>query len=217
MSFVVLDSPRGRRRPGARLTIVAAALAGSLLLAGCAPLVVGGAAVGAVMIATDRRTVGIQLEDQSIEIRARNRARDLLADRGNVSVTSHNRIVLLTGEVPAEADRARVEETVRGVENVRAVVNELAVMAPTSLTERARDGVLSTRVRAAFIDARDLDSRAVTVVTERAVVHLMGRVTEAEAQRATEIARAISGVQRVVRVFELITPAELAAIRGAGR
>ena len=215
MNFVVRRSPRGRR-PGARLAIVAAALAGSLLLTACAPLVVGGAAVGAVMIATDRRTVGIQLEDQSIEIRARNRARDLLADRGNVSVTSHNRIVLLTGEVPTEADRARVEETVRGVENVRAVVNELAVMAPTSLTERARDGVLSTRVRAAFIDARDLDSRAVTVVTERAVVHLMGRVTEAEAQRATEIARAISGVQRVVRVFELITPAELAAIRGAG-
>lgn len=204
-----------RRRPRSA-ALAAGVLAASLLLSGCAPLVLGGAAVGAVMVASDRRTVGIQLEDQSIELRAANRVRELLADRGNVSVTSYNRIVLLTGEVPAEADRARVEDTVRGVDNVRAVVNELAVMAPTSLTERARDGVLATRVRAALIDARDVDSMAIKVVTERSVVHLMGRVTEAEAQRVSEIARAIPGVQRVVRVFELISPEELAALRGTG-
>jgi osmotically-inducible protein OsmY len=208
-------TPPARRRTRAAALAVGA-LAASLLLSGCAPLVLGGAAVGAVMVATDRRTVGIQLEDQSIELRASNRLREQLADRANVSVTSYNRIVLLTGEVPAEADRARVEETVRGVDNVRAVVNELAVMAPTSLTERARDGMLSTRVRAALIDARDVDSMAFKIVTERSVVHLMGRVTEAEAQRATEIARTIPGVQRVVRVFELISPEELAALRRAG-
>jgi len=211
--------PRPQPRRGRRAAAVAAAaLAAGLLLSGCAPLVLGGAAVGAVVVASDRRTVGIQLEDQSIELRAGNRVRELLGDGGNVSVTSYNRIVLLTGEVPAEADRARVEDTVRGVDNVRAVVNELAAMAPTSLTERARDGVLSTRVRAAMIDARDLDSMAIKVVTERSVVHLMGRVTEAEAQRASEIARAIPGVQRVVRVFELISAEELAAMRpGASR
>jgi osmotically-inducible protein OsmY len=208
-------TPPARRRTRAA-ALAAGALAASLLLSGCAPLVLGGAAVGAVMVASDRRTVGIQLEDQSIELRASNRLREQLADRANVSVTSYNRIVLLTGEVPAEADRARVEETVRGVDNVRAVVNELAVMAPTSLTERARDGMLATRVRAALIDARDVDSMAFKIVTERSVVHLMGRVTEAEAQRATEIARTIPGVQRVVRVFELISPEELAALRRAG-
>ncbi len=216
--MTVLQAPTPTTRRRTRVAALAAgALAASLLLSGCAPLVLGGAAAGAVMVASDRRTVGIQLEDQSIELRAANRVRELLPERANVSVTSYNRIVLLTGEVPAEADRERVEETVRGVDNVRAVVNELAVMAPTSLTERARDGMLATRVRAALIDARDVDSMAFKIVTERSVVHLMGRVTEAEAQRATEIARTIPGVQRVVRVFELISPEELAALRRAGR
>lgn len=203
------------RRPRAAW-LLAAAIAGSTLLAGCAPLVLGGAAVGTVLVANDRRTAGIQLEDQAIELKGRNRARDAVGDRGHVNVTSYNRIVLLTGEVPTDADRARVEEAVKGVDNVRSVVNELAVMPASSLTERANDGLLTSRVKASFIDVKDLDATAVKVVTERGVVHLMGRVTEAEAQRATELARGVRGVQKVVRVFELITPEELAAMRRSG-
>ncbi|MCI1191685.1 BON domain-containing protein [Calidifontimicrobium sp. SYSU G02091] len=203
------------RRPRAAWLLVAA-IAGSTLLAGCAPLVLGGAAVGTVLVANDRRTAGIQLEDQAIELKGRNRARDVVGDRGHVNVTSYNRIVLLTGEVPTDADRARVEEAVKGVDNVRSVVNELAVMPASSLTERANDGLLTSRVKASFIDVKDLDATAVKVVTERGVVHLMGRVTEAEAQRATELARGVRGVQKVVRVFELITPEELAAMRRSG-
>ncbi|WP_119353003.1 BON domain-containing protein [Azohydromonas sediminis] len=203
------------RRPRAAW-LLAAAIAGSTLLAGCTPLVLGGAAVGTVLVANDRRTAGIQLEDQAIELKGRNRARDVVGDRGHVNVTSYNRIVLLTGEVPTDADRARVEEAVKGVDNVRSVVNELAVMPASSLTERANDGLLTSRVKASFIDVKDLDATAVKVVTERGVVHLMGRVTEAEAQRATELARGVRGVQKVVRVFELITPEELAAMRRSG-
>ncbi|WP_119289298.1 BON domain-containing protein [Azohydromonas sediminis] len=203
------------RRPRAAW-LLAAAIAGSTLLAGCAPLVLGGAAVGTVLVANDRRTAGIQLEDQAIELKGRNRARDVVGDRGHVNVTSYNRIVLLTGEVPTDADRARVEEAVKGIDNVRSVVNELAVMPASSLTERANDGLLTSRVKASFIDVKDLDATAVKVVTERGVVHLMGRVTEAEAQRATELARGVRGVQKVVRVFELITPEELAAMRRSG-
>jgi osmotically-inducible protein OsmY len=197
-------------------TLVAAALAGGTLLAGCAPLLLGGAAVGTVLVANDRRTTGIQLEDQSIELKGRNRARDVVGDRGHVNVTSYNRIVLLTGEVPTEADRTRVEEAAKGIDNVRSVVNELAVMPSSSLTERANDGLLTSRVKASFVDAKDLDATAVKVVTERGVVHLMGRVTEAEAQRAAELARGVRGVQKVVRVFELISPEELAAMRRSG-
>lgn len=208
---------RGRHaRPLRAATLVAAALAGSALLSGCAPLVLGGAAVGTVLVANDRRTTGIQLEDQSIELKGRNRARDVAGDRGHVNVTSYNRIVLLTGEVPTEADRTRVEEAAKGIDNVRSVVNELAVMPASSLTERANDGLLTSRVKASFIDVKDLDATAVKVVTERGVVHLMGRVTEAEAQRAAELARGVRGVQKVVRVFELISPEELAAMRRSG-
>lgn len=203
------------RRPRAAW-LLAATIAGSTLLAGCAPLVLGGAAVGTVLVANDRRTAGIQLEDQAIELKGRNRAREVVGDRGHVNVTSYNRIVLLTGEVPTDADRARVEEAVKGVDNVRSVVNELAVMPASSLTERANDGLLTSRVKASFIDVKDLDATAVKVVTERGVVHLMGRVTEAEAQRATELARSVRSVQKVVRVFELITPEELAAMRRSG-
>lgn len=203
------------RRPRAA-PLLAATIAGSTLLAGCAPLVLGGAAVGTVLVANDRRTAGIQLEDQAIELKSRNRARELVGDRGHVNVTSYNRIVLLTGEVPTDADRARVEEAVKGVDNVRSVINELAVMPASSLTERANDGLLTSRVKASFIDVKDLDATAVKVVTERGVVHLMGRVTEAEAQRATELARSVRGVQKVVRVFELISPDELAAMRRSG-
>ncbi|MBA4175286.1 MAG: transporter [Leptothrix sp. (in: Bacteria)] len=199
------------RRP-ARWTLGAAAAA--LLcgaLAGCAPLIVGGAVVGGGLIATDRRTTGIQLEDEGIESRARARVREL-ATLGNVNVTSYNRTVLLSGEVPGAAEKAAVEQAVAKVENVKAVVNELGVGPNSSIGSRSTDVFLAGKVKATLFDAKDVQANAYKVVVERAVVYLMGRVTEREATRGTELARSVSGVQKVVRVFELLTEQELAAL-----
>jgi len=190
--------------------VAAAVLASSTLLTGCAPLLIGGAAVGSMMVFSDRRTSGTQLEDQSIEMKAVNRARDLVGERGHVNATSYNRVVLITGEVPTEAERTAVEKSIAQVENVKSTVNELAVMGPTSMTARSNDAVLSSKVKATFVDAKELQANAFKVVSERGTVYLMGRVTEREAERATELARSVAGVQRVVRVLELLTEAELA-------
>jgi osmotically-inducible protein OsmY len=179
------------------------------LLGGCAAVVVGGAFVGGTLVATDRRTSGIQLEDEGIELRCVNRIREAVLDRAHVNVTSYNRQVLLTGEVPTEADKQRVQEAVSKVENVRSVVNELGVMPNTSLGQRSSDSLITGRVKAAMVDAKDLYANAFKVVTERNTVFMMGRVTQREATRATDIARTTPGVQRVVRVFEIITDEEL--------
>lgn len=190
--------------------LAAAALAGSL--AGCAPLVIGGGAVVGTLMATDRRTTGTQVEDEGIEMRTASRIRETLGDRVHVNVTSYNRQVLLTGEVPTAADGQKVEQIAQGVDNVRSVVNDLGVMPASSLTQRSRDAFISTKVRASLVDAKDLSANAFKVVTERDVVYLMGRVTQREAKRSAEIARGVDGVRKVVRVFEVISEDEL--IRG---
>jgi osmotically-inducible protein OsmY len=188
--------------------VLAAAVA--LLLSGCAPLLLGGAVVGGGLVATDRRTAGTQLEDQGIEFRASARVREL-ATLGQISVNSYNRVVLLTGEVPNANERARVEDAVGKVENVRGVVNELVVAGNSSLSSRSADTVLATKVKATLVDAQDLSSNAFRVVAERRVIYLLGRVTPREADRAAELASRVSGVERVVKVFDLITEAQLAA------
>ena len=187
------------------------ALAAASLLSACAPLLVGGAVVGTGLVVTDRRTAGIQLEDQSIALRAESAAK-ALNTLGRIDATSHNRLVLLTGEVPTEADKAAVEKAVAGVENVRTVVNELAVSGVPSLGVRSNDALLSTKVKASLIDAKDLQANAYRVVTARGTVYLMGRVTEREANRGAEVAAAVQGVQKVVKVFELISEEELARL-----
>lgn len=186
--------------------LAAAALAAGL--SACAPLVVGGAVMGGMM-ATDRRTTGTQVEDEGIELRAVNRIRETLGDRAHVNVTSFNRQVLLTGEVPTAQDRATVDQIVAGVNNVRSVVNDLAVMPSTSLGQRSNDVLITGKVRASFVDAKDVFASAYKVVTERNVVYLMGLVTPRKATRATEIARGVGGVSKVVRVFEMITEDDL--------
>jgi osmotically-inducible protein OsmY len=185
------------------------ALAATAALSACAPALIGGAVLGGALMASDRRSPGTQVEDQGIELKAAARIRELTADRTNVNVTSYNRLVLLTGETPEAADRATVEQAVSRIEGVRAVVNEVAVMGKTSLTARSNDAILTARVKAAFIDALELSPQTVKVVTERGVVHLLGRVTEREAARAVEAARGVPGVTKVVRVFEIISEAEL--------
>ena len=183
----------------------------SAALSGCAPLVLGGAMVTGV-VATDRRTAGTQLEDEGIELKVAAAVRQTLGERVHLNVTSFNRQVLLTGEARTEADKAQVERLARSQENVRLVVNDLEVTLPSTLTQRSRDTVITSKVKAAFLDAKDLQFNAIKVVTERSVVYLMGRVTAREAKRATDIARGIGGVAKVVRVFEDITEEELRRI-----
>ena len=189
------------------------ALLAAVLLAGglsaCVPLVVGGAAVGTMVVAVDRRTSGAQLEDEGIELRASNQLFGMYGERAHVNVTSWNRQVLITGEVPSADDKHKVEDMVRGLENVKSVVNELAVGAPSSLAVRSNDTFITGKVKASFVDAQDLQSHAIKVLTERSVVYLMGRVTTREANRAGELARSVSGVAKVVRVFEIISEEEL--------
>jgi len=180
-------------------------------LGGCAAVVVGGA-VGTAMLASDRRTSGVQIEDEAIELKSVTRIREAVGERGHVSATSYNRVMLLTGEVASEADRSAIEQTVTRIENVRSTVNELAVMGSTSLTARSNDAILTSKVKATYLDAKDLHANTLKVVTERGTVFLMGRVTEREATRAAELARGVSGVQKVVRVFEILTEAELAEL-----
>jgi osmotically-inducible protein OsmY len=188
------------------------ALALTAGLSGCAPLMVGGMATTAI-VASDRRTSGAQLEDEGIELRAANRLREVLGERGHVNVTSYNRQVLLTGEVPAEADKQQVERTITALENVRAVHNELAVLGNSTLTQRTSDTLVTGRVKASLVDAKDLSSNAIKVVTERGTVYLMGRVTQRESDRVTQISRTVQGSQRVVRLFEVISEAELARLQ----
>ena len=188
--------------------VLLATVAGVSLLSGCAPLVVGGAVVGG-LVAVDRRTSGTQLEDEAIELKVANAVNKELGERVHLNVTSYNRRVLLTGEVRNDADRSRATLLAQSQENVKDVVNDLAIGASSSLSQRTKDTVTTGQVKAAFVDAKDLQASAVKVVTERGIVYLMGRVTAREAQRATDIARGISGVAKVVRVFEDISEEEL--------
>jgi osmotically-inducible protein OsmY len=194
-----------------RAAWLALLLSSAALLPACAPLVMGGAMVGGSLMAIDRRTSGAQVEDQAIELKSLSRISEL-ATLGHISVTSYNRMVLITGEVPTEVDRTRVETAMQRVENVRSVVNELAVMGNSSLGARSNDSILSAKVKATLVDAKDMQAQSVKVVTERGTVYLLGRVTEREASRATELARSVSGVLKVVRVFEVISEAELAEL-----
>ncbi|WP_295376793.1 BON domain-containing protein [uncultured Pseudacidovorax sp.] len=192
---------RGQRLACACLAV--AALGGSL--AGCVPLVVGGAAAAGIgTLALDRRSSGAQLDDQAIELRAAARIREIANDDMNVTVISFNRTALLTGTVGSEADKQRAGEVVRTAPNVRAVVNEVVVGPALNIARRSNDTYLTTKVKASLLDASDVPANSIKVVTEGGVVYLMGLVTRREADRATDITRGISGVEKVVRVFEFV-------------
>ncbi len=191
------------------LVLSGAVLASALVgLSGCAPLIVGGAVMTGV-VATDRRTAGAQVEDEAIELKVASAVRKDLGERVHLNVTSFNRKVLLTGEARSQADKERAEKLAQSQENVQSIVNDLAVAPPSSLTQRSKDVVITSQVKAAFIDAKDLQVNAIKVVTERGAVYLMGRVTAREAKRASDIVRGIGGVTKVVRVFDEISEEEL--------
>jgi len=210
-SHHTLHTPRRstRRSPWRLATAVALAAAAVAAGTGCAPLIVGGAVLGSSLVATDRRTTGTQVEDQSIELKASSRVREL-ATLGNINVVSYNRMLLITGEVPGDTEKAAVGAALARIENVRSVVNELGIGHNASVGSRGTDTLIEARVKAALVDAKDLHANAYKVVSERGIVYLMGRVSEREATRGAEVSRAVGGVQKVVRVFEILSEEELA-------
>ena len=197
-------------KPVVLRSLVLSALMGSVVgLSGCVPLVMGGVVTSAV-VATDRRSTGTVIEDNSIEVKAGSRISDNLGDRVHVDASSYNRQVLLTGEVPTLQDKQLVEKLVAGVDNVTKVINELSVMGNSTLSQRASDLLVSTRVKSRLVDSQDLVANAFKVVVERGTVYVFGRVTAREAARAKDVIRSADGVQRVVILWELISEEELA-------
>jgi len=186
--------------------LIQIALAGVVLaqLQGCATAVVGGAATGTA-VALDRRTAGVYLGDQEIELRAQSRLGDAFPkNAGKFSATSYNRQVLLTGQVLDEATRTRAGEIIKGIPDVRTVFNELSVSGATSLTSEANDAGITSKVKTRLLRDESVPGTKVKVVTEAGVVYLMGLVTQNEAKTATEIARTTGGVTKVVILFEYI-------------
>ena len=189
------------RRPLARL-----ALCGMIVISlqGCIEMAVGTAVVGTIA-ATDRRTFGAQTEDKAIALKGETRVANMVGSAGHVNINSFNRKVLLTGEVPDEATRIAVEREIADIAGVQSIVNDLVVAPPASYTSRSNDTLITGKVKASLVDARDISANSFKVVTERAVVYLMGRVTQREGTRAAEVARGVAGVQKVVKVFEYIS------------
>ncbi len=182
-------------------------------LASCAAPLMFGGVIGGAMVASDRRSTGIQVEDETIEQRSATAMRENFGSKEHINITSYNRQLLITGEVSNDTVRRQVESLVSRVENVRAVVNELAVGPASSVSDRASDALLVAKVKASMVDTEDVFANVYKVVGERGTVYLMGRVTQREAKRATDVVRGVSGVKRVVRVFEYITEDELRAMQ----
>ena len=188
----------------------------AMSLGGCVPLVVGAGAVGAGMVATDRRSSGAQLDDTTIEVRGAARIREIANDNMNVTVTSYNRQVLLTGTVGAEADKRRAEEAVAKVENVRSVVNEVVVGPGSNITDRSNDAFITSKVKASLLDQKDIFANTFKVTTERGVVYLMGIATRRETDRASSITRGVDGVRKVVLLVQVVSDAELNSATAGG-
>jgi osmotically-inducible protein OsmY len=189
------------------LAVALAAAAVASTLSACVPLVVGGAVAGTVA-ASDRRTFGAQTEDKAISVKADLKMPNVVGDAGHVNVNSFNRRVLITGEVRDAAMKAAVEREIKAIEGVVLVVNELEIAGPASYTSRSNDALITAKVKASLVDAKDISANSFKVVTERGAVYLMGRVTQREATLASEIARGVNGVNKVVKVFEYISEEE---------
>jgi len=196
-------------RPLAKAILCAALLTS---LSGCVEMMVGGAVMGAVATA-DRRTLGAQTEDKAITVKAELRVPRIAGSDAHVNIASFNRKVLLTGEVRDEAAKATVEREVRTIEGVQSVDNELEIAGPSSYTSRSSDALITTKVKASLVDMKTISATSFKVVTERGTVYLMGRVTQREGQVAADVARGVSGVQKVVKIFEYITEDELRALQ----
>lgn len=199
-------------KPWTRLKrpLMIAVLCGTAItsLQGCVEMAVGSAVVG-TLAATDRRTFGAQTEDKAILFKGETRVPSVVGNAGHVNVTSFNRKVLLTGEVRDEAMKAAVEREVANIEGVHSIVNDLEIGPVASFSSRSNDSLITGKVKAAFVDAKDLYANSIKVVTENGTVYLMGRVTQREGQLASDVARGVNGVKKVVKVFEYISEEDL--------
>ncbi|MBD8657467.1 BON domain-containing protein [Oxalobacteraceae sp. CFBP 13730] len=196
---------RNTRRPMA--VLLTKVVLGSALLAslsGCFGLIVG-AGIGSAVSAVDRRTLGAQTEDKSVTVKAEIKMREVTNGNGNINVTSFNRKVLLTGEVRDEAMKATAEREVRKIENVVSVINELKISGSSSYTSRSSDAIITTKVKASLVDMKTVSAISFKVTTERGVVYLMGLVTPREGNIAADVAKGVSGVTSVVKIFEYIS------------
>ncbi len=184
------------------------------LLAGCAPVVIGAAVVGGAMVATDRRTSGSQVDDEVIELKAKSRMGEAFPDgRASIQTTSYNRMAQSCSSArcrPRPTRRPSSRSSRASTTSSRSSTR-CASGRPSTFNETSNDVLITTKVKASLVDAKDLLANSIKVVTHRNVVYLMGRVTEREATRAAEIARGVSGVAKVVKVFEILTEAELAS------
>jgi osmotically-inducible protein OsmY len=192
-------------RRATRLALASILVAG---LGGCELAVIGAATSAALSIAEDRRSSGTQLEDETIQIRAQARISERFGPKVHVTVTSFNRLVLLTGEAPDESAREEVGKIVQGVPNVKTIANEVQLSVPTSRASRIGDEIVTTKIKARLIESGKVNLVHVKVVTEAGVVFLLGLVTQQEADHAVEIARTTGGVIKVVKLFDYCTPAD---------
>jgi len=190
-------------------TLFCVALLGSL--SGCVGLVLGGAVAG-VAAGNDRRTLGAQTDDKAISIKADLRLPKVTGPDVHINANSYNRMVLLTGEVKDEAMKAAVEREVKAIDGVVSVANELVIGGPSSYTQRSSDALITTKVKASLVDMKTISATSFKVVTERGVVYMLGRVTQREAQVGSDVARGVSGVNKVVKIFEYISEEEMRAL-----
>lgn len=190
--------------------LIASLLLGAILipaLQGCVTVVAAGVTAGA-MAAFDRRSVGTQTEDESIEWKATAQVGDKLGDKGHLNFTSFNRKVLISGEVPNEEAKSEAETIVSGINNVQGVYNELVAGPNSSFSERSNDSYITSKVKGNFVDSGKFNPIHVKVVTEAGVVFLLGLVTQPEADAAIRAASYTSGVKKVVNLLEIIPPAK---------
>ena len=194
------------RRPLLALALGTALVAS---LQGCVPLVVGATAVGS-MAAVDRRTIGAQTDDKSLELKGEGRATKITGEKGHVAVTSYNGVVLLTGEVKDDKMKAEVEQQIATLPGIKRIENDLVVAPVSSVSARSSDLLITSKVKAAIIDTKDLYLSAFKVHTDRGVVYLMGRVTQREGKLGAEVARNAAGnIRKVVKLFEYISEDDL--------
>lgn len=180
-------------------------LASLLALQGCAAAVMAGSA-GAISAANDRRTIGSQIDDNNIEIKASIAISEVerLNKHANVSVISVNGIVLIIGQVPNQEMKTQAQRAIEHITGVRKIHNQIRIGSNTSITTKTHDTWLTSKVKAQLLATKNLSSHNIKVVSENAEVFLMGLVTAAESDQAVNIARHVSGVERVIKAFEYL-------------
>ncbi len=177
----------------------------SLLVSGCGVIVVTTATVLAIDVARDRRGASVYWDDNKTEIRLGNLiGKQKQIQNEHVNITVYNGVALLTGEVPDQRDIDDIIDLVKADEGTSQVINRLELAGKTNINSRANDGWLTTKVKTAIAGSDFSDSTRIKVVTERANVYLMGLVKPAEAQVAVDAARGVTGVVRVIKVFEYV-------------